>query len=64
MKSPIPRIGILAYGSLIKEPGVEIEPLIVERIPTQTPFMVEYARLSQSRGGGPTVIPHTSGNPV
>src|SRR5262249_52648561 len=50
-------IGILAYGSLINDPGVEIEPLIVERISTRTPFPVEYARLSKSRGGGPTVVP-------
>lgn len=64
MKASTPRIGILAYGSLINDPGMEIEPLIVERIPTQTPFPVEYARLSTSRGGGPTVVPHTSGNPV
>ena len=58
------RVGILAYGSLIKDPGVEIEPLIVERIQCLTPFPVEYARFSSSRGGGPTVVPHTSGNPV
>lgn len=57
-------IGILAYGSLINDPGVEMEPLIAERIPTQTPFPVEYARLSTGRGGGPTVVPHASGNPV
>ncbi len=57
-------IGILAYGSLIREPGAEIEPLIARRIPTKTPFPVEYARLSQSRGGGPTVVPHQIGRPV
>jgi hypothetical protein len=57
-------IGILAYGSLIKDPGVEIEPLIARRVPTQAPFPVEYARLSNSRGGGPTVVPHTSGKSV
>jgi len=58
------QLAILAYGSLINDPGVEIDPLTVRRIPTQTPFPVEYARLSQSRGGGPTVVPHTSGRPV
>ena len=57
-------IGILAYGSLIKEPGPEIEPVIIKRIPTQTPFPVEFARLSIGRGGGATVVPHTSGIPV
>ena len=58
------KIGILAYGSLIRDPGVEIQPLVAERIATQSPFPVEYARLSRSRGGGPTVVPHTSGKPV
>lgn len=57
-------IGILAYGSLISDPGVEIGPLIVRRIPTTTPFPVEYARLSRTRGGAPTVVPHFSGSPV
>lgn len=57
-------VGILAYGSLIREPGIEIEPLIARRIPTKTPFGVEYGRLSQGRGGGPTVVPHTLGKPV
>lgn len=57
-------IGILAYGSLINDPGVEIGPLIVHRIPTTTPFPVEYARLSSTRGGSPTVVPHTAGKPV
>jgi len=57
-------IGILAYGSLIADPGVEIGPLIVRRIPTTTPFPVEYARLSRTRGDSPTVVPHSSGNPV
>lgn len=58
-------IGILAYGSLISDPGIEIEPLIERRIPQPTPFPVEYARLSsRTRGGSPTVVPHTSGIPV
>lgn len=57
-------IGILAYGSLIRDPGIEIVPLIENRIRTETPFPVEYARLSNSRGSGPTVVPHTSGKPV
>lgn len=57
-------VGILAYGSLIRDPGVEINPLIVRRLPSTTPFPVEYARLSRSRGGAPTVVPHSSGCPV
>lgn len=56
------RIGILAYGSLIDEPGDEISPLIVERQSTvETPFKIEFARSSSSRNGAPTVIPVDEG---
>lgn len=58
------RIGILAYGSLISDPGAEIERLLVTRIETTTPFAVEYARYSGSRGGAPTVSPVSEGIPV
>lgn len=64
MEASTDQLGILAYGSLINDLGVEIEPLIVRRITTQTPFPAEYARLSQSRGGGPTVVPHQAGRSV
>ena len=57
-------VGILAYGSLISDPGIEIGPQIAQRVPATTPFPVEYARLSRTRGGAPTVVPHSSGNPV
>ena len=57
-------IGILAYGSLIGDPGTEINLLIVRRIQTTTPFPVEYARLSRRRGGAPTVVPYSSGRLV
>ncbi|CAG0980907.1 hypothetical protein BURK1_01739 [Burkholderiales bacterium] len=57
-------IGILAYGSLINDPGIEIEPQIARRISALTPFPVEYARFSQKRGGAPTVVPHPSGSEV
>ena len=58
-------IGILAYGSLIDEPGHEIRPFITDRITTETPFPVEFGRFSTStRGGAPTVVPHTLGKPV
>jgi hypothetical protein len=57
-------VGILAYGSLIDDPGVEIDVLVVHRIPTQTPFGVEYARLSGFRAGAPTVVPHPKGGAV
>ncbi|HLA80247.1 MAG TPA: hypothetical protein VJP78_01270 [Thermoleophilia bacterium] len=57
-------IGILAYGSLISDPGNEIAPLIVRHIATTSPFPVEYARVSQTRGGAPTLVPHAVGNSV
>ena len=54
-------IGILAYGSLIHEPGFEIAPAIVRRIPCYTPFKVEYARKSYRRNGAPTLVPDNRG---
>jgi cation transport regulator ChaC len=57
-------IGILAYGSLISDPGAELAPLIVARESTLTPFGVEYGRFSSTRGGAPTVVPHPKGAPV
>ena len=53
-----PSVGILAYGSLISDPGCEIEKgraRIVNDV--MTPFHVEFARSSSSRGGGPTLVP-------
>jgi cation transport regulator ChaC len=56
------RIGILAYGSLIDDPGKELEPLIRERVSNvQTPFSVEFARSSSSRDGAPTLVPVEDG---
>lgn len=56
------RIGILAYGSLIEEPGKEVEPLICERKErVETPFSIEFARSSSTRDGAPTVVPVESG---
>ena len=57
-------IAIPAYGSLISDPRPEIDPLVVSRVRTETPFPVEYARLSRSRGGAPTLVPRTLGAPV
>lgn len=62
--NPKKKIGILAYGSLITDPGAELLPLIQFRIETETPFPVEYGRISQSRGGAPTLVPHPAGAPV
>ena len=51
-------IGILAYGSLIVDPGIELESLILEKIiDIETPFNIEFSRSSSSRDGAPTVVP-------
>ena len=58
-------IGILAYGSLIDDPGSELKPLILEiRKEGPTLFNVEYARASQKRDGGPTLVPWDGGGQV
>lgn len=51
------KIGILAYGSLIDDPGRELSPFILEKISCITPFKVEYARKSGTRSFAPTLIP-------
>ncbi|RMF86192.1 MAG: hypothetical protein D6739_03520 [Nitrospirae bacterium] len=65
MSSPF-TVGILAYGSLVTDPGEELAPLVAERRPCRTPFPVEFARLSPHRGHGPvlTVVPEGEGDPV
>jgi hypothetical protein len=56
------RIGILAYGSLIDDPGGELERYIGNRlVDVQTPFPVEFAHSSRSRGGAPTLVPIEEG---
>lgn len=53
---PIQQSGILAFGSLIDEPGSEIGSQITERYMCfKTPFDIEYARSSTSRDGAPTL---------
>ena len=48
----------MAYGSLGDDPGEEIGPRIVEKIENvRTPFRVEFARASRTRGGAPTLVP-------
>lgn len=57
-----PSVGIMAYGSLIDEPGAELAPLILRTIrQVTTPFPVEFARKSTSRGDAPTLVPHATG---
>lgn len=55
-------IGILAYGSLLSDPGEEIAACkvgIIENV--ETPFPIEFARSSDSRGGAPTLVPVEAG---
>ena len=55
-------VGILAYGSLISTPGVEIEGGTTEtKEQIHTPFNVEFARSSRKRGGAPTLVPVETG---
>jgi hypothetical protein len=49
-------LAVLAYGSLLADPGDELVPVIVDRQPVQTPFAVEYARCSSTRGSAPTLV--------
>ena len=57
-----PSIGILAFGSLIDNPGAEIEAALIGRkLNVRTPFAVEFARSSTSRKGAPTLVPVQQG---
>ncbi len=50
-------IGILAYGSLITDPGEEIQQALDHTLrDIETPFPVEYARTTRSRAGAPTLV--------
>jgi hypothetical protein len=56
------KFAILAFGSLIDDPGEDLAPIIVERRPGAiTPFNVEFAHASVLRDGGPTLVPVTQG---
>lgn len=51
-------IGVLAYGSLISNPGEELAAVIRGRVPgVKTPFTVEFSRTSRVRDGAPTLVP-------
>lgn len=55
-------IGILAYGSLLADPGWEIEEAtqrVIEGV--MTPFEVEFARKSSGRANAPTLVPVPNG---
>jgi hypothetical protein len=64
-RHPKPKVGILAFGSIINDPGDELKPRIIFRLKTRTPFPIEYGRYSgKTRGGAPTLVPHQIGSPV
>jgi hypothetical protein len=55
-------VGILAYGSLIDDPGEEIDEAIIDvKDSVLTPFKVEFARKSTTRGDAPTLVPVEDG---
>jgi hypothetical protein len=55
-------IGVLAYGSLISNPGPELQAVTVGRKGNVlTPFRVEFARSSTGQGGAPTLVPVDEG---
>ncbi|MER8460217.1 hypothetical protein NKI50_27875 [Mesorhizobium sp. M0563] len=56
-------LGILAYGSLINDPGAEISAATTKKLSTDvaTPFPVEFARSSSSRKNAPTLVPVDNG---
>ncbi len=58
---PDMRVGILAYGSAVEEPGPEIAAAVTRRAEVQTPFPLEFARSSRTRDGAPTLVPVRAG---
>ena len=55
-------VGIMSFGSLIDDPGEEIGPRVIDRWSVErTPFNVEFARSSRTRGGAPTLVPVPAG---
>lgn len=59
---PPPQIGILAYGSLLSDPGARLTGLIEKRLDgVQTPFPVELARACSCRDHAPTLAPVNAG---
>lgn len=58
-------VGIIAFGSLLREPGHEIAQATQEVLGgLTTPFGVEFARSSHTRDGAPTLVPCEAGQPV
>jgi hypothetical protein len=56
-KSSSVRIGVFAYGSILTDPSPEFEAATESFLAADSPFPVEYARYSSSRGNAPTLVP-------
>lgn len=55
-------LGVLAYGSLLDDPGEELGDLVAGRIEdVKTPFLVEFAHACSCRDHAPTLAPVTWG---
>lgn len=54
-------VGILAFGSMVEEPGDELINVVTQRLEVQTPFTVEFARSSRTRDGAPTLVKVSEG---
>lgn len=58
-------VGIIAFGSIVDDPGREVRAATTRRFEVQTPFPVEFARASRTRDGAPTLVPvAVGGSPV
>ena len=57
-------LAVFAYGSLLADPGENILPHIVARVPFPSPWPIEYARRAPLRGDGPTLVLHERGGIV
>jgi len=57
-------LAILAYGSLLSDPGEKILPHVIARVPYPSPWPIEYARRAKLRGDGPTLVLHKTGGTV
>lgn len=54
-------VGVLAYGSLIDDPGPELSKVIITATQAETPFGIEYCRKSGTRGNAPTLTVVSNG---
>jgi hypothetical protein len=54
-------VGILAFGSIVEQPGAELAAAVTRRVEIETPFAVEFARSSRTRDGAPTLVPVNEG---